>query len=195
MAADSQVLHLKCYCGAVRAEIDATKAPVLGLLCHCKECRVLQGAAMYAQFTVLTSSVKYAAGSEEAMTTFTQDKLLDGKDTRKTHGGDTPIYHLPRRFCTTCGTRINWDTPFPREPAIQFGIVDESYKEDTVSISGFSYSLVDEFTSWEAIPKEWKPSCHVWVSESILPWKEMKDGLPKLSHMHAHADNKVLSEE
>jgi hypothetical protein len=77
----------RCYCGAVRFEVDDTEN-VRTVLCHCRDCRVAHSAPLY------------------------KCSYLPADCVRIVHGEDLLAYHqgrnerLQRWFCKMCGTRV-----------------------------------------------------------------------------------------
>lgn len=130
MTAPGQLNTGRCLCGAVRFQTEGK--PLWVGHCHCESCRRNTGAA-------LATFVGCAAD-------------------RCTHTGEAPgVYEsspdVRRRFCTTCGTPISYESErFPGE--IHFYI-----------------SLFDD-------PDAFQPTFHVFATEG-LSWLHLNDGLPR----------------
>jgi hypothetical protein len=80
-----------CLCGSVRYRV--TSAPVLSLLCFCKDCRATAGTDGYAGMMIPDTAFEQLSG---ATTTHT----------RGSRSGRSVVRH----FCTTCGSNLWGET-------------------------------------------------------------------------------------
>ena len=83
----SDVISGRCLCGEVRFE--TTNEPVLQLLCHCKDCQTVSGAAAYAAYVVPIDTLKVVQGETAHFSV--------NADSGRTNS---------RHFCPTCGSRV-----------------------------------------------------------------------------------------
>ncbi|MEM7099872.1 MAG: GFA family protein [Pseudomonadota bacterium] len=76
-----------CLCGAIRFE--TTAEPVFQLLCHCKDCQTVSGAAAYAAYVVPLESLHVTRGQPNHF-----EVTADSGRTNSRH------------FCPNCGARV-----------------------------------------------------------------------------------------
>lgn len=76
-----------CLCGAIRFETAAV--PAFQLLCHCRDCQTVSGAAAYAAYVVPIDSLSLTRGEPSHF-----EVVADSGRTNSRH------------FCPTCGTRV-----------------------------------------------------------------------------------------
>ena len=82
----------RCLCGAVTFETDAE--PITQILCHCRDCQTVSGAAAYAAYIVPLQSVELKTGE------------LAGHPITAESGNTNK-----RMFCTRCGSRVWAELP------------------------------------------------------------------------------------
>ncbi len=138
-----------CYCESVTFKIRENTELLLNGYCHCSDCRRANACNLY-HYVYLKEEDFEITGGEDLLSWYVKD--ADTSDSFR------------RYFCSKCGTRTH-----------NFRIVDIGGKPERL-IGTFPSLLGDlEVAKSEA----WRPTEHIFTSESILNVNLFNDGLPR----------------
>ena len=142
-----------CYCESVRFKIHENTELLLNGYCHCTDCRRANACNLYQYVYINENNFEFAEG-ESLLNWYVKD-------------ADTSDY-FRRYFCSKCGTRTH-----------NFRIIEIDSKEER--LVGIFPSLFADLET--AASGEWRPTEHIFTSESILDLTTFDDGLPQHSAM------------
>lgn len=126
----------RCYCGAVRYELDGELGPLIN--CHCQYCRRAHGAAFVTLSPVQRTNFRLTAGDEAL------------REHRNAEG--------MRYFCDRCGSRL-FNRPLSDDALLVLVIATldvEPTKKPIIHINVESkaswYDILDDLPKYQALP-------------------------------------------
>jgi hypothetical protein len=128
----------RCYCGAVRYELDGPVGPLVN--CHCRFCRRAHGAAFVTSALVRSAQLRIVSGEAR----LTEYKTREGS----------------RTFCERCGGRLFHRAASNRELTMLIvATLDEEPKAApvvhvNVGSKALWYEILDDLPQHEGLPPE-----------------------------------------
>ena len=122
-----------CYCG--RLKYEAGGAPLMKLMCHCRECQYFTGGNSLPLIVTPEAEFKYTAGEVKS---FARTDLA------------APV---KREFCPNCGTHVVSRAPgLPGAVIIKVGSLDDPSAFDKPGVSIFTIDKQSFHHVFEGVP-------------------------------------------
>ncbi len=146
---NTQDVHGRCYCGAVRFLIAAETEPFWAGYCHCRDCRQAHAAPIYQYVYVEKRYFRIIEGSAFLKWYTRAESARDS---------------FKRFFCERCGSKV-----------YNYLLTDKDNSE--VELCGTFPSLFDDQEI--ATNNTWSPQVHEYCAESIVDLSLLHDDLPR----------------